>query len=346
MIFVLLTALVSGGILFFSIDRSSLEALRGADPAYLAAAALLVAAMWTFDALKLKSLTSAAGESMTFGLALKLTWINYFGAALTPMQSGGGPFQMYIMYKNGIAIGKTVAITLVRTFMSILILGMAVPFAFVMRDDMPKMGWQMRGFLFYVALAVCAVVVFFVASLAAPRVIKAVFRRIVGVLGCIGIIKKDKVERAASRVDREIDAYRENIWDFLTTGRSHFLIAFVYAALQFAAYLSVMPMLILSLGYDVRVLPCVIIQAIFIFSLFFMPTPGGSGAAEGGAVLVASLFAPTQTAGVIGIAWRLFTEYTGIALGIAVAVRVIGWSVANKIASRSGDEVANEAGER
>ena len=31
------------------------------------------------------------------------------------MQSGGGPFQIYLLYKNGVSVGKSVAITLVRT---------------------------------------------------------------------------------------------------------------------------------------------------------------------------------------------------------------------------------------
>ena len=48
------------------------------------------------------------------------------------MQSGSGPFQVYVLYKKGVAIGKGIAITLVRTMLTVLILSVVVPIVLAM----------------------------------------------------------------------------------------------------------------------------------------------------------------------------------------------------------------------
>lgn len=347
-IFLLLAFAVSGGVLFFSVDRSSFDIFRNADLRYVAAALGLVVIMWLLDASKLYQLVRAAGERITFWQSLKLTWINYFGAALTPMQSGGGPFQMYLMYKNGISVGKTVAITLVRTFISIIILGMAVPFALLLGGELPPMGMGMKGFLMYVGAAVLLAGSAFLLSIFRPKTIKGIVAWIISKLERSKLIKHGRFFRVYRRVAREIDAYRTNIISFATTGRLHFLGALALGYLQMFTYLSVMPCMMAALGYSVPFVHCLLMQALFIFVLYFVPTPGGSGAAEGGAVLVANVFVPWNAAGMIGIGWRVMTEYTGIVLGTIVALRYIGWALANQIAGKSDSEAADaaKAGER
>ena len=44
------------------------------------------------------------------------------------MQSGGGPFQIYLLYRDGVSVGKSVAITLVRTLQILFLLALVVPF--------------------------------------------------------------------------------------------------------------------------------------------------------------------------------------------------------------------------
>jgi uncharacterized membrane protein YbhN (UPF0104 family) len=96
--------------------------------------------------------------------------------------------------------------------------------------------------------------------------------------------------------------------------------------------------MIWALEFPVKYYQCVLVQSVFLFLLYFIPTPGGSGAAEGGAALVFSMFVPWNVAGMLGVGWRALTEYTGIILGAAVAVRRIGWKLANQIMTRDADE--------
>jgi uncharacterized protein (TIRG00374 family) len=327
----LLSVAVCGALVYFSFDRQALHVFREANGFKLYLALMLVVCVWLLDALKMLLLTRAAGAGITYRLSLELTWINYFGSAITPMQSGGGPFQMYLMYHNGISVGKSVAITIIRTVLVMIILGMMIPFAIMMKGDVPELDWVARGFIFYVVFFILLTWLALVVSIVRPALVKRLSARIISLLRRVGLLKKEWESRLLKLAVREIDAYTENVWAFLTTGRKYFACSAVVAFLQLLAQLSVMPCMIWALGMPVRYPECVLVQATFLFLLYFIPTPGGSGAAEGGAALVFSMFVPWNVAGMLGVGWRMLTEYTGIALGALVAVRRIGWRLASQI---------------
>jgi uncharacterized protein (TIRG00374 family) len=334
-IFLLLSAAMSGALLYFTVDKSSLEFFAGANKCGLMLSALLVVIMWLLDAAKLYALARAAGERLSYCLSLELVWLNYFGAAITPMQSGGGPFQMYILYKNNVSVGKSVAITLVRTILSMLILGLSIPLSLLIQQDLPESGWLMRGFIVYMTLIIMAAWLGFVLSLFRPRIIKRWFGIITMILKRFGILRAGRVRRIIKGASREIDSYNQILRAFLTTGRRYFLLGAAASLMHMMVYLSIMPCMIWSIGFKVEFFHCVIMQALFLFMLYFIPTPGGSGAAEGGAALVFGVFAPRSVAGVLGIGWRFLTEYTGIVLGGLVVVKLVGWGLINQIMTKN-----------
>jgi uncharacterized protein (TIRG00374 family) len=337
--FVLSALAVCGAILFFSMDGASLEIFKQADHVRLYLAFMFVICVWILDALKIYLLTRAAGGRLSWKTSIELTWINYFGAAITPMQSGGGPFQMYVMYRSGISVGRSVAITITRTVFVMLTLGAMIPFAALAEGGLPELGWGARGFIFYVAILVMAIWAALIVSIVKPVWVKRAAVRAIALFRRAGILKVKWEKKLLKLVLKEIDVYNENVRAFLTTGRKPFIAAAVAAFFQLLAQLSVMPCLIWALGFPVKYYQCVLAQAVFLFLLYFVPTPGGSGAAEGGAALVFGMFVPWNAAGMLGIGWRALTEYTGIILGAVVAVRRIGWKLADEL-------LAGGAGER
>jgi hypothetical protein len=94
---------------------------------------------------------------------------------------------------------------------------------------------------------------------------------------------------------------------------------------------SVLPCLIAAMGLPFHYMQAVLAQAVFMFLLYFVPTPGASGVAEGGGAAVFGLLVPWNMAGVTAVAWRFFTEYLAIAMGVLVAVRLLGWGVSENL---------------
>jgi uncharacterized protein (TIRG00374 family) len=245
---------------------------------------------------------------------------------------------MFMMYRRGIGVGKSMAITLVRTILTLFILGLTIPFT-IMFDatDLPDTGWGLRGFLFYVLTFIMILWVSVILSLVRPRLIKRLVGMAVMLLKRLGFLKPSRVNAVIRHINSEVDAYNQNVRDFITRGRSYFLLGAVVGIVQMWAYLSVMPCMIWALGIPVVYVECLLVQALFLFLLYFIPTPGGSGAAEGGAAMIFSLFVPWNVAGVLGVGWRFLTEYTGIALGACVVVKELGWNVAKTMSAKPRD---------
>ena len=330
-IFVIIVVLSIVGVLFLSIDASTFAMLKNADVGFLLCAAGLVALGWTLDTCKFMTLARAAGEKLSFKSTIAVVWINYFGCAITPMQSGGGPFQIYLLYKNGVCVGKSVAITLVRTIQILFLLALVVPFSLLADPEMLKRYVYMRWYVCYVVIFITLCAFLLVVSVIRPQWMKHWVNVILVWVKRLGILKSRYLLHAARWVSREIDAYNTNIKLFTSTGKCWLLLSIFFAIIHLIVYMSVMPCLIKAAGFNVNYVQCLLAESLLLFMLYFVPTPGASGAAEGGAVAVFGLFVPWSVAGVMAVTWRLLSEYTGVALGTLIVVRMLGWGGANKV---------------
>lgn len=320
------------GVLFFSIDSATFDILKNADRRLVLLALTLVICGWGLDAFKFISLARAAGEHLTFRKTLPVVWINYFGSAITPMQSGGGPFQIYMLYKTGVSVGKAVAITLVRTIQVIFLLALAVPFAIIQEPEFLQQHRVMQWFVLYVIVFIIAATFFIMVSVVRPGWIKYISSGfLVKIRRSSFIVRRRLLIKMARRINAEIDAYNDNIKLFLSAGKYWFILSIIIALIHLCVYLSIMPVLILAAGFEVEFFQCVMVEALLLFLLYFVPTPGGSGAAEGGAAAVFALFVPWNLAGVLAVVWRVLSEYTGVVLGTIIAVHILGWGGADVI---------------
>lgn len=268
---------------------------------------------------------------MGFWFGLVLTWLHYFGCAVTPMQSGGGPFQVYVLYKKNVPLGKGIAITLTRTLLTLLILGFVVPLAVIIEPELLEGKLFVKGVFSYVMVFIVVSWILILLSILRPALIKRWGLVLILWLKRIGAIKPETVLRAVRRMNLEIDNYNLNFRMFFSCGFRYFLLAVVFSVLHLLCMFSVLPCLIAAMGLPFHFMQAILAQAVFLFLLYFVPTPGASGVAEGGGAAVFGLLVPWNMAGVTAIAWRFFTEYLAIAMGVVVAVRMLGWGVSENL---------------
>jgi len=318
-------------ILFTSMDDRTYHLLLKANKKGLLLALAFTISAWCFDALRFCAIARAASEKINFKLGIALTWLNYFGCAVTPMQSGGGPFQIYALYKHNMPIGKGVAITLVRTMLTMFLLGLVVPVAVVVEPDLLHGHHVLTGFFFYVVIFVLFSWVLVILSLLRPDIMKHWGHILTLLLKKFGIVKPKSVLLTIRRINHEIDNYTMNFKLFFTSGRKYFIEAVFLSVLHLFSLFSVLPVLIYSVGLDFNYLQTILTQGVFMFLLYFIPTPGASGVAEGGGAALFSLFLPWNIAGIMAIAWRFFTEYLAIFMGAIVTLRMIGWDMSQEI---------------
>ena len=330
-VFVLLAFGVNAVVLATSVDQQTISRIASANKLGILFALFSVICAWLCDGFRFIAIGKAAGEILSFKLGMTLTFLHYFGCAVTPMQSGGGPFQVYVLYKKKVPIGKGIAITLTRTLMTLLLLGLTVPVAVMLEPGILEGSMFLKGIFSYVIVFVVVSWFFVVLSILRPRVIKRWSQILILWLKRFGFVKPTKVLAVVRRINREIDNYNDNFHMFFTTGLPQFLWAICLSALYLFFLFSVLPCLIWSIGLPVNYLQTLMVQGVFLFVLYFIPTPGASGVAEGGGAALFHLLVPWNLAGVMAITWRFFTEYIGIAIGVAVAIRLLGWGISEEI---------------
>ena len=339
LIFVLLSFSVSAVVLATSVDSGTWITILSADKRLLLLALVFVLAAWTCDAARFCALARSAGEHIGFRLGMVLTWLHYFGCAVTPMQSGGGPFQVYVLYKRNVPIGKGIAITLTRTLLTILILGIIVPVAVFIEPDLLRGKLFLKGVFSYVIIFIVISWVLVVLSIVRPALIKKWGAILTLWLKRFGIVRPEIVLKVVKRINLEVDNYNLNFKMFFSCGLKNFIAAVLLSMLHLLCIFSVLPCLIASVGLPFEFLQTLLAQAVFMFLLYFVPTPGASGVAEGGGAALFGLLVPWNMAGVMAIAWRFFTEYLAIGMGVFVAVKLLGWGVTNDIYAHEKDEV-------
>lgn len=78
---------------------------------YLVIATLIMLTFWILKALKLKVLTHVLGGKVSTYKVFTIYLASAFVSHVTPSTSGGLPFQIYFLHREGLPLGKTTALT-------------------------------------------------------------------------------------------------------------------------------------------------------------------------------------------------------------------------------------------
>ena len=331
-IFILLAFGMNAFIILKSVDKQTIRSLLDANKYKLFLALLAVFGAWLCEAGRFCALAKAAHEHISLPLGIALTWLNYFGSAVTPMQSGGGPFQVYALYKKGVPVGKGIAITLIRTTLTILILTLSVPAALLLDSEILADNKFLEGLVFYAFIVILATWAFVAFTILKPELIRSLSHMIIMWLRRFNLVKSNRgVIKIFQWLDKEIDNYILNFRIAFHSGKRWLAVAAVLSVLHLLSLFSVLPALMSAVGLPFRYAQTIAVQAVFMFVLYFVPTPGASGFAEGGGALLYSVLMPENMAGVMAIICRFFTDYISIFMGVVVVIRMLGWGVSENL---------------
>lgn len=330
-IFIILAFGGNAIVLLKTVDENTINTILAAKKSYLVAAFLLVFLSWTWDTIRFSALARAAKEKVSLKLGMILTWLHYFGCAVTPMQSGGGPFQVYVLYKRGIPIGKGIAITMIRTMLTVFLLSIIVPVSLIIDSSILDQSGFVKGVVGYVFAVIFMTWAFIAFTILRPDLIKKAGKGFTIWLKRFNIISKGSVLPWSRWISRETDNYSLNIKLSFSSGKWSFIFAVICSALHLLTIFSVLPCLMLAMGLPFSFAQTILTQAIFMFVLYFIPTPGASGVAEVGGAAIFTTLMSENMAGIMAITWRFFTEYLSIFMGVMIVIRLLGWGATEDI---------------
>ena len=314
-----LTAVIAGislTVLYYTFDATTLTALTRFHPVSLLGVLLVIAAGMYFDAARLIRLCAVAGYRVSMAAATRVVFGNYFLALLTPGASGGAMIQVLFLKRAGIPTGTATVVVLARTILSIFFLLVCLPFVFYF--DPQILPWFDRQGVVRIAL--------FLLGLA-----------IVGMLLLRSRISDRLAVVTLKRLPirwrfRLMKVYRDmrGALGLIAASPLQVLRAFLESALSLLSLYAMVPLLFAGMGASLDWL-LVTGRMIFInLLLYFAPTPGGAGVAEGLFINSYRGMASLGTVGVAALGWRMFAEYLPACVGGYFTVKVFGRSFLGK----------------
>ena len=320
----LIVLLVSAFTIYFTIDLKALASLDHFKLSSLILAALALTVGLFFDGRRLQRLVKMIGYDLSLPAVLRVIFSNYFMALLTPGASGGAVAQVLILKSYGIPLMEATPIVLVRTIFSILFLIVMLPLVVWQTDvTIPYISQGLLLTLSFLAVFSLLLVMYLLQTKFVRSLIYQLGNRLHKTSPKSLLIKLDRLNEGFSLLYKHP---RDSFLVFIESGLSLLALYCIGPALMFA-FTGDLPLVTL-LGYMI----------VLNLILYFAPTPGGTGVAEGLFIVLFGGFVPTGTIGLIAVAWRLVAEYIPFLIGMYAVLTLYG---AQFIAKASKDTAAN-----
>lgn len=267
--------------------------------------------------------------------SMKTMYLGKYYDGITPLGTGGQPFQIYYLHKKDIPAGVATAVPLVKYILHTAVLCLMGAAAIIyagathMLGDIKIGGWgepvilAVAAISMMLTLAIPSVMLFI--SLF-PRMGKKLLLKIIGLLHKLHIVKRPYA--VSKKYLHEANEYRRSLKLFFKKWRQQIPLvllnvvgALINYTLPFFALLAIAgPSVVVADPY----LPFHILCLTFIsfFASSFIPTPGNSGASEAMSTLVfSSLGAKIHPMlGWVLLLWRFGTYYVYILSGIGISI--------------------------
>ncbi len=305
-------------------DGSSFgEVMRGASPLFFVLLAAVVVAGMALDVAKFCIIGKTVTGKCRLGASAKTNFLGKYYDAVTPFATGGQPMQIYYLNTKGISGGNSSAIVLIRYIFSIMcwiILGAALMIAGAAKGVLDGVsGGNLLKITGWVGIGINLIIpVFVLLFLLLPKLMRRLSSGVIW-LGCKIRLVKD-ADKAKERAEKIVDDFK-NSFKLMAKSPVNFVlliaVCFLESAITFAVPYFVM--LAFSCPVDGLFITVSSLNVYAIFGVSFIPTPGNSGVIEGMGALAFSVAAGPALVWSV-IAWRLFTFYIYIIIGIFISV--------------------------
>ena len=288
LLFVLVVG-ISAAVIYTTVDINTLHNLTRFQPWSLVLALCAIALGMFFDGSRLMHLVRISNERITLYQAVQVMFLRH----------------------AGIPTGKAAVLVIVRTLLSIFFLALCMPLIFL-HDEGIVPGIS-NDVLMAITLAAFLGIILIVISA----------RR--GYLDYLVVRLARRLRECRRRKLFALYRDTKSAISLLLDAPRQMLIVFIESGLNLLCIYAVVPCLLLGLGVVDADWYTVMGRMIFLnMLLYFSPTPGGSGIAEGGFVLLFAAVVPAGTVGIVAVCWRLIAEYLPFLIGFYYTITVFG----------------------
>ncbi|WP_019879637.1 lysylphosphatidylglycerol synthase transmembrane domain-containing protein [Succinispira mobilis] len=313
--------LISFFVIYLTIDLDNIKKINIFKWEYLLFALGSLTIGLILDGTRLVHLVRVTDQQISPLEAMQVVFSNYFLALLTPGATGGAIAQVMFLKKAGVPVGKATVVVLVRTILSILFLITTIPFVLHYDNSLIPSLSKNTIYLFSSTLVILAIISVLLMRTKYPEYFLVFFTKSLNrsLKRKIYFFYKEIKTATFLFFNKPLCIFRV----YLESGLS---LLFIYA---------VVPILFYGLDETINMFVTMGRMIILNLLLYFAPTPGGAGIAEGGFVMLFKPLLPIGTVGILAIVWRIMVEYLPFIIGAYFSIKTFGPDIVARISKKA-----------
>lgn len=294
-------------------------------PAVLLSAVSLFLIYSAADGLRLWFTLKALGYHVSLVAMTKLVFLNVFVSNITPLATGGGVAQVWYLKQHGVSIGKGLTATTIRTVLAMLFIFSAAPILWWLYPSAPSLA--KNGIFITLLITVFVYISMFVMLIWRTHYL---IRPLIGLLSFIhklNWLSDTRFTHLKRHWIREMRRFGRGFGEYLSGPITYIIGSILFTLIFLMALFSFPVLLFWGLGYDLDYWISLAKMLMTTFIMYFSPTPGASGIAEGvfGRLFAGDISGAHLVLGVI--AWRVWTIYLSMMIGLVITIRLLSQTI-------------------
>jgi uncharacterized protein (TIRG00374 family) len=308
---------------------ATLNAFTQVRPWWLMVALGLAASDWMGGGLRIWLLTRHVHRRAPFWGMVISGGMTAWAAYLTPAQAGAGPTMIYTMKRAGVPIPEAMTAALMSFLTTVVFFAVAGPLAvaFGAGRSLEAHGIPLINVSLYDVFQTSAAAFGVVGALMLVAVGFPTWtaRRLHAIIGWLERHHGERVARKVEDLRAGVDRMHGCVLAYFRTpsGLLQMVVGVFTSGLAHANRLVAGYVAMRAFGLQAHFIDVLILQTTISFLLYFAPTPGGAGAAEGLSAALMSVYVPNALLPAYTIIWRFTVSYATVIFGTVLFYRML-----------------------
>ncbi len=319
----LISVVAMVGVLLYTADPSTIEAIHQIKHEYIVAAFVLHILSFAVWGMRTQAMSRALGYDVSLSRAIEIVMSSAFLASLTPSSVGGEPLRIHLLSNDGMPLGSATAVVLGERVLDAILILMVAPVSLYLFRDVVASVWLETALVLGEGVLI-SILVLLLYGLWRPDRMRLVVHWVLGrIVPLFREKRRARFSRLSDRIDVELEDFHDGIYMFVKEKRTGLLQGILYTIMFWAIEFSMLPVILVGLDQYPPILIMVAAQVLLMVVIVIPATPGSSGVAELGATTLFSVFVPTYLLGIVVLSWRAFTFYTNLLVGGFVSFKIL-----------------------
>ena len=314
---ILLLVIVAFIVIFFSLKDnldSAIDYLLNMNYSWIFLSIIFVLLYIFFQSLSQYRFLKEVKKDYKLTSCLKLMTIAMFFNAITPFSSGGQPFEMYLLNKEGIKVSDS-ANALLQNFItfqfSLIFMGLISiifnKFLCIIPNDLVLKKIVILGFI--INVSVMLIILLFSRG---KNLNTKIFNKIFNFIFSFKFIKNREQKR--KKAEKTLDDFY-NSTAIMKNNLMNTILSIIFNTLALVCLYMIPFFVFKSFGSEIKIIESIVLSAYTFLIGSFVPIPGGTGGLEYGFMTFFGVYASGGLLSSAMLVWRLLTYYLGMIIG-------------------------------